>query len=67
VTPWLRDCARLAFDRPFVRETLLQYANLINRLSGESIMSEEQKKEIVWVKIWIEDKERQEKQSLMRL
>ena len=47
VTSWLRDCARLAFDRPFVRETLLQYANLINRLSGESIMSEEQKKEIV--------------------
>lgn len=47
VVPWLHACARLAFDRPFVRETLLQYANLINRLSGGSTMNAEQIKEIV--------------------
>ena len=47
VVPWLHACARLAFDRPFVRETLLQYANLINRLSGGSNMNDEQIMEIV--------------------
>lgn len=47
VVPWCQNCARLAFDRPFVRETLLQYANLINRISGGSIMDNDQKNEIV--------------------
>ena len=47
VVPWLHSCARLAFDRPFVRESLLQYANLINLISGESTMNDEQKREIV--------------------
>lgn len=47
VVPWLQNCARLAFDRPFVRETLLQYTNLINRISGGSIMDNNQKNEIV--------------------
>ena len=47
VVPWLHACARLAFDRPFVRESLLQYANLVNLISGESTMNDEQKLEIV--------------------
>jgi hypothetical protein len=47
VVPWLYACARLAFDRPFVRESLLQYANLINLISGGSTMNDEQKLEIV--------------------
>ena len=47
VVPWLHACARLAFDRPFVRESLIQYANLINLTSGESTMNDEQKLEIV--------------------
>ena len=47
VVPWLHACARLAFDRPFVRESLIQYANLINLITGESTMNDEQKLEIV--------------------
>lgn len=47
VVPWLHACARLAFDRPFVRESLLQYANLINLIFGGSTMNDEQKLEIV--------------------
>ena len=47
VVPWLHACARFAFDRPFVRESLIQYANLINLITGESTMNDEQKLEIV--------------------
>ena len=40
---WLRQCARLSFDKPRVRETINQYINLLQQLTNQNTM--EQNKE----------------------
>ena len=47
IVTWLEECLRLAVDRPFVRESLCQYINLIKQLTGGSTMDNELRKEIV--------------------
>ncbi len=37
ITAWLTECARIAFDRPLVRETINQYIQLINQLTGRNM------------------------------
>lgn len=39
---WLRQCARLAFDKPRVRETILQYINVLQQLTNQNTMDKEQ-------------------------
>lgn len=43
IIDWLRQCARLSFDKPRVRETILQYINLLQQLTNQNTM--EQNKE----------------------
>ncbi len=42
---WIEACAKVAFDKPMVREVLNQYANLIRKLTNQTI-SEEMSNEI---------------------
>lgn len=44
IIPWLTECVRIAAEKPFVRESLLQYKKLIEELTGESMMTQEEKK-----------------------
>lgn len=39
---WLRQCARLSFDKPLVRETINQYIDLIQQLTNQNTMEQEQ-------------------------
>lgn len=39
---WLHKCAQLAFDKPRVRETILQYINLLQQLTNQNIMEQKQ-------------------------
>ena len=39
---WLRQCAQLAFDKPRVRETILQYINVLQQLTNQNTMDKEQ-------------------------
>ena len=39
---WLRQCAQLSFDKPRVRETILQYINLLQQLTNQNIMEQKQ-------------------------
>ncbi len=34
ILPWLEQCARIAYDKPLVRETINQYISLIKSLTG---------------------------------
>lgn len=43
IIDWLHKCAQLAFDKPRVRETILQYINLLQQLTNQNTM--EQNKE----------------------
>lgn len=43
IIDWLRQCAQLSFDKPRVRETILQYINLLQQLTNQNTM--EQNKE----------------------
>ncbi len=47
ILSWLSECVRLAVERPFVRETLRQYINLVKQLTEGLTMSEELNREIV--------------------
>ena len=42
IIDWLRQCARLSFDKPRVRETILQYINLLQQLTNQDIMEQKQ-------------------------
>lgn len=42
IIDWLRQCARLSFDKPRVRETILQYINLLQQLTNQNIMEQKQ-------------------------
>ena len=44
IIPWLTECVQIAAEKPFVRESLLQYKKLIEELTGESMMTQEEKK-----------------------
>ena len=35
ISKWLEECARISFDRPLVRETIIQYINLIKQLTNQ--------------------------------
>lgn len=37
---WLRQCTQLAFDKPRVRETILQYINLLQQLTNQNTMEQ---------------------------
>lgn len=37
---WLHQCAQLAFDKPRVRETILQYINLLQQLTNQNTMEQ---------------------------
>lgn len=37
---WLHKCAQLAFDKPRVRETILQYINLLQQLTNQNTMEQ---------------------------
>jgi len=39
---WLRQCARLAYDKPRVRETINQYIDLIQQLTNQNTMEQKQ-------------------------
>lgn len=39
---WLRQCARLSFDKPLVRETINQYINLLQQLTNQNTMEQKQ-------------------------
>ena len=36
ITEWLKRIAQEAFDKPYLRESILQYRNLVKELSGQS-------------------------------
>lgn len=42
IIDWLRQCAQLSFDKPRVRETILQYINLLQQLTNQNIMEQKQ-------------------------
>lgn len=44
IISWLTECIRIAVEKPFVREALLQYRNLVEELTKGNKMSEEDKK-----------------------
>ncbi len=37
ICKWIEDCISLVIDKPFIRETLMQYLNLIKELTNQSI------------------------------
>lgn len=45
IKDWLEACAKEVYDIPVIRETITQYKNLIEKLTGQSI-NEEQKMEV---------------------
>ena len=42
IIPWLTECVRIAAEKPFVRESLLQYKKLVEELTGGSMMTQEE-------------------------
>ncbi|MBQ9502405.1 MAG: PD-(D/E)XK nuclease family protein [Lentisphaeria bacterium] len=44
IISWLTECIRIAVEKPFIRESLLQYRNLVEELTKGNKMSEEDKK-----------------------
>ena len=47
ILPWLQDCYREAIDKPYVRESIAQYINLVKQLTGQYDMDAEKTKAIV--------------------
>lgn len=47
VLAWLRDCHREVVDKPYLRESIAQYINLVEQITGQSAMDAERTKEII--------------------
>lgn len=46
ITSWIEKCILIASQKPTVRETLVQYKNLINEITGNDDIDEEDRKEL---------------------
>lgn len=46
ISAWLEDCIRSVYDKPFLRETMIQYRNLVKQLTGQ-IMDKSIEKDLV--------------------
>ena len=46
IRPWLQKCTEKAFDKPLVRETIIQYRNLLSLLTYQN-MDEQKQKELI--------------------
>ena len=46
IIPWLNECIRIAVEKPFVRESLIQYKNLVEDLTKGNTMTQEEEKRI---------------------
>lgn len=46
ITAWMDDCIKSVYDKPFLRETMIQYKNLVNQLTGQN-MDKSIEKELV--------------------
>ena len=46
IIDWLNECIRIAAEKPFVRESLIQYRNLVNDLTKGNTMTPEEEKKI---------------------
>lgn len=47
ILAWLRECHREAVDKPYLRESIAQYINLVGQLTGQSDMDVERTREII--------------------
>lgn len=46
ITAWMDDCIKSVYDKPLLRETMIQYRNLVNQLTGKN-MDKSIEKELV--------------------
>lgn len=46
IIAWLNECIRIAVEKPFVRESLIQYKNLVEDLTKGNTMTQEEEKRI---------------------
>ena len=46
---WIERCIREVYDKPFLREALAQYGNLIKQLTGQDMDNKTEKELIAWM------------------